>query len=334
MNRTLHLYDLVAPDRPRWIPGDQYPRALVRAALRPWRGRPPGGLAKVTQNLCLGLAKIGQPYQLHSRPTLFPADGAVGILHGPIDQVRIVASARRCVTGVGILGFPDEWPTLFQDTRAAFHLQACDWAADYYRPVYGDRLRLWPVGIDTEACAPKRDTPKEFDLLVYNKLRWPAEHPEPNVRDTVLEKLRARGLRIFEIGYGRYPKGRENSFHALLARSHAMLFLCENETQGIAYNEALSMGVPILAWNPGRWLDPNRHAHGHSNAPASSVPYWDERCGEQFVRLAEFDAALDRFLEKSRAGRYAPRDYILENLTLEKCARHYVALLDEAAQTP
>jgi hypothetical protein len=333
MKPLLHLYDLVAPSRPRWFPGDQYPRALLRAALQPWRGRPPGGLAKVTQNLCLGLDNIRQPYQLHRRPDLFPEGNAVGILHGPLDQVRLVAAARRCVTGVGVLGFPDEWPTLFQDTRAAFHLQACEWAADYYRASYGDRIRIWPVGIDTAACAPAPAVPKEFDFLVYNKLRWPQELPEPNLRDEVLDTLRARGLRFFEIGYGRYPKGRENSYHALVARSRALLFLCENETQGIAYNEALSMGVPILAWNPGRWLDPNRHAHGLSLTPASSVPYWDERCGEQFTRLSEFPRTLDRFLDQSHAGRYAPRDYILENLTLERCAQHYVKLLTEASDS-
>jgi glycosyltransferase involved in cell wall biosynthesis len=112
-----------------------------------------------------------------------------------------------------------------------------------------------------------------------------------------------------------------------------MLFLCENETQGIAYNEAMSMGLPILAWNPGRWLDPNRHAHGRSDCPASSVPYWDQRCGEQFAQAGEFADALDLFVERLRGGRYAPRDYMLENLTLDRCARKYIAFLAEANET-
>jgi hypothetical protein len=321
---------LVAPDRHRWLPGDQYPRMLARALLRPWRGRPPGGLAKVTQNLCLGLDQIGQPYRLQTQPVLPPPGARVGILHGPIDQVRKVATQRRCVTGVGVLDFPDQWPAMLQETQIAFHLQACEWAAAYYRPYFGDRVRLWTVGIDTEGCRPQPGVAKEFDFLVYNKLRWPAELPEPGIREHCLATLRARGLTYIEIGYGRYPKGRENTYHALLARSRAMLFLCENETQGIAYNEALSMGVPILAWNPRRWLDPNRHAHGLSNWPASSIPYWDERCGEEFLNEAALLPALERFLEKLRRGAYRPRDYIMENFTLDQCARHYVDLLAEA----
>ena len=112
-----------------------------------------------------------------------------------------------------------------------------------------------------------------------------------------------------------------------------MLFFCEHESQGIAYSEALSMDVPILAWNQRRWLDPNRHAYGLSDWPATSVPYWDERCGEQFVSLSEFPEVLDRFVERNARGKYRPREFILENLTLEKGARAYLSLLEEAASS-
>lgn len=329
---TVHLYDLKAPDQARWLPGDQYPRALIRTLLRPWRGNPPVGLTKLRANLCLGLEQIGQPYVFHTRPTLPPEGSLVGIVHGPRALVQQVASARRCVTGVGVLDFPDQWPTLFADTRAVFHLQSCEWAADYYRPFFGDRIRVWTVGIETDLHRPRPDVAKEFDFLVYDKLRWPDEHPEPDVLARSLAELDRRGLKYRVIGYGRYPKGRENTYHSLLARSRAVLFLCENETQGIAYNEALSMDIPLLAWDPGRWLDPNRHAHGLGDCPASSVPYFDGRCGERFTRLADLPATLDRFLERARRGAYHPRDYALEHFDLGQCARHYVDFLEQARQ--
>jgi hypothetical protein len=326
----IHLYNLLPPDRHRWIPGDQYPRALVRSLLRPFRGTPPIGLTKWTRNLCLGLDRIGEQWTMHHRPDLPRGDEVVGILHGPLDQVRIVASARRCVTGVGVLDFPDQWPTLFEDTKAVFHLQSCDWAADYYRPFFGGRLRNYVVGIDTDTYAPRPAVAKEFDVLLYNKIRWPGELPESDLLDRCRAELTGRGLRFTEVAYGRYPGGKESGYHDLVARSRAMLFICENETQGIAYNEALSMGVPILAWNPGRWLDPNRRNHGLADHHASSVPYFDARCGEQFSGLAEFPAALDRFLERERTGAYHPRDFALETFDLGACARHYVGLLHEA----
>ena len=136
------------------------------------------------------------------------------------------------------------------DTRAVFHLQSCEWAADYYRPFFGDRIRVWTVGIETGLHRPRPDVAKEFDFLVYDKLRWPAEHPEPNVLARSLAELDSRGLKYQVIGYGRYPKGRENTYHSLLARSRAVLFLCENETQGIAYNEALDhVSLDVLVRN-------------------------------------------------------------------------------------
>lgn len=192
-------------------------------------------------------------------------------------------------------------------------------------------MRTYAVGIDTERYAPRPAVPKEFDVLVYNKLRWPAELPTPDFRERCLAELDRRGITYTEVRYGRYPGGKESAYHDLVARCRSMLFLCENETQGIAYNEALSMGLPILAWNPLRWLDPARHEHGLGDCPASSVPYWDERCGEQFHALAELEPALEIFLDRVRAGQYHPRDYILENLRLDTCARNYLTLIDEAS---
>lgn len=330
MSRTLHLYDLLPPALPRWVPGDQYPRAALRAMLKPFRGTPPVGLTKLVQNLTLGLDRLGAPYRFHRRPAKMAKGDLVGIVHGPIDTVREVAAQQPCITGVGVLNFPDEWPNLFKETQSAIHLQSCDWAADFYRPFYGDRVKIWAVGIDHDTYTPRPAVNKEFDFLLYNKIRWPKELPEPNLLTEIRATLARRGLTYTEIAYGKYPKGKENSYHAMLGRCRAMLFVCENETQGIAYNEAMSMGVPILAWNPLRWLDPERHKHNLSNHHASSVPYWDERCGEQFHNLAEFEPAMNRFLEGVRSNRYRPRDYVMDHFQLAKCAQNFIDFTAEA----
>jgi hypothetical protein len=65
--------------------------------------------------------------------------------------------------------------------------------------------------------------------------------------------------------------------------------------------------------------------------PVSSVPYWDDRCGLKFQNIQEFGDQLDEFLGKMNQGRFAPRDYILENLTLEKRAQQYVDLTRDDA---
>src|SRR5713226_10393407 len=94
----------------------------------------------------------------------------------------------------------------------------------------------------------------------------------------------------------RYGAYREEEFHKLLARSRVMVFLCEHETQGIAYQQALSCNVPILAWDRrGYWQDPSYFPHRVKFQPVTSVPYWDGRCGTTFGSIEEFAAAWPDF---------------------------------------
>lgn len=61
----------------------------------------------------------------------------------------------------------------------------------------------------------------------------------------------------------------------------------------------------------------------------SSVPYWDDRCGLKFADADEFAARIDEFLDAVSRGRFAGRDYVLENLTLERRARKYLEALKD-----
>jgi DNA-directed RNA polymerase subunit N (RpoN/RPB10) len=59
--------------------------------------------------------------------------------------------------------------------------------------------------------------------------------------------------------------------------------------------------------------------------PCTSVPYWDERCGEIFYKQEEFETQYDEFINK--LDTYKPREYILENLGVEKCAENFKKLI-------
>src|SRR5262249_105732 len=102
------------------------------------------------------------------------------------------------------------------------------------------------------------------------------------------------------------------------------------ESQGLAYQECLACDVPILAWDQGRLLDPARHRWGIADVAATSVPYFDARCGEKFSDIEQFAPQLDLFRERLGQGKFRPREYILETLTLERCARNFVDILEEA----
>jgi glycosyltransferase involved in cell wall biosynthesis len=197
------------------------------------------------------------------------------------------------------------------------------------RPVWGDVVEAWPVGIDTETWRPSATDEKTFDLLLYDKRLWNREESAIQLVEPIREVLRNAGLSFREIRYGCYD---ELEFLTLLAQCRAMIFLCEHETQGIAYQQALSCGVPIFAWDQGGpWRDPSYFPDRVLFQPVSSVPYWDDRCGLRFSDASEFAARFLDFWSAVRQHEFRPRGYIMENLTLEKCAQHYCAFAEDVA---
>ena len=69
--------------------------------------------------------------------------------------------------------------------------------------------------------------------------------------------------------------------------------------------------------------DPAWYPHKIKFKPVTSVPYWDETCGVRFSSMDEFEEKLTLFLDLKNTGFFKPRDYILKNLTLEKCAEDF-----------
>ncbi len=109
-----------------------------------------------------------------------------------------------------------------------------------------------------------------------------------------------------------------------------MVYLSHHETQGLAAQQILSSGIPILAWDHGGlWKDPTYAPHRVRFAPVTSVPYWDERCGVKFRGGADLLPAFDEFWFGVEAGIYTPREMIVESLTLEQRARSYLDLVDQ-----
>jgi hypothetical protein len=109
-----------------------------------------------------------------------------------------------------------------------------------------------------------------------------------------------------------------------------MIFLCEHETQGMAYQEAMASNVPILAWDPGIWVDPQAQKYDTNPIPACSVPFFDQRCGERFSDGKVFGDAFDVFW--ARRAEYAPRAFVRDELSLAESGRVYLNHLSTAAK--
>lgn len=315
------FYEEDDPDR--WLPFDRYPRRLVRRIVR--GPKQPGGHMRVFLNLCAGLDRLGIRYRVNDYRRLRRNPGEVACVVGKPLVLAKIPRATPIVFGAAGYDHPLSHPTLLTDHDIRGVLVPCEWARKMFEPHWGDKVHVWPVGIDTDDWKPSPDVAKDVDVLVYEKIRFHPARDRTAVRDPILLGLEARGLRVATLAYGHY---REAQFQAMLARSRSMVFLCEHETQGIALEQALSCDVPVFAWDlGGPWQDTNYYPHRVQFGPVTSVPYWDERCGMKFRDAAEFTATFPRFWSGILGQAYTPRAYVTENLTLEACAHHYVELV-------
>jgi hypothetical protein len=281
---------------------------------------------KVFLNLCAGLDRLGRDYVVNLPFAELTTEDRVGVIGRGRHALQGYDRKNPILAGVALMDHPSQWPNLLEEYPVARYLSHSKWVNEIYRRYFGECCGLWAVGIDTEAWTPAPAHEKCVDILIYDKVRWNREQIVPTLLAAIEREVGRLGLSSERIRYGAY---RPEEFKLALGRCRAMVFLCEHESQGIAYLEALSSGVPVLAWDQGLWLDPARFRYGDPLAPATSVPFWDERCGRRFADFMQFQDHLPPFWSDVQGGRLQPRDYVCEHLTLAGCAERYCTLLEE-----
>jgi hypothetical protein len=311
------------PDPDRWFTYDRYPRRLIRRLVR--GEQKPGGVATIAINLLKGFDRIDFPYRYNDYSYIRKHPEEIACIIGKPHLVFERKWKNPIILGAGIYSHPIECADLFgKYPNVKRVLVPGEWMCDMFMPAYGNKVLSWPVGIDTERWKPY-DSVKSFDFLIYDKIRWQHEQMEKELVTPVTKVLDEQKLSYHFIKYGQYT---HSELTEKLKVSKAVIFLCEHETQGLAYQQILATNTPILAWDRGGfWQDPHYYPERVKYQPVSSVPYWDEHCGVKFANAADFEPKLNLFLNK--INNFKPRDYILENLTLEKCAEKYLAIFSE-----
>lgn len=315
----------IKPKTPkRWFEGDQKIRMAVKWLIG--KRERVGGVEKVYLNLCKGLDNIGIAYNTNLPFEELQEDDIPIVLGLGTQCLQGYNRPNPIIAGIALMTNPSEWPDLFEKYPVKVYLQHSEWAANIYKKYFVNRCDVWPVGIDTRQWQPASDRVKDIDVLVYNKIRFDKEIYTKNLFEPISGFLQQKSLRIATLHYGNYEP---EDFVDLLHRSKSMIFLCEHESQGIAYQEALSMNVPIFAWDNGKCLDSNRFKWGYPEIDATSVPYFDERCGRTFKDMEAFYKGFENFWSKVVTDDFKPREYVLENLTLEISARRMLDIINK-----
>ena len=185
----------------------------------------------------------------------------------------------------------------------------CKWVYDLYKSfsvTQNKQIYVWPVGIDTKKFCNFNYTPT-YDVLIYSK----------NTKEklpTIIDYFNKIGLSFCVLIYGEYT---ENEFIEKVNKSKCVCLLTKTESQGIAYQEILSMDKPCFVIDKNVWDD-----YGMT-VSASSVPYFDSTCGVISTDIIEFESFY------SKLNEYNPRNYVLNNLTLAKQAEEYIKYLKD-----
>ena len=162
-----------------------------------------------------------------------------------------------------------------------------------------------PFGVDSGAFVPGNGD--RNDVFVYCKGR------HPSIKEFVLQKLGNRKIHIVQCG-----SYKEDWYKLVLSQCKFGVWIGSHESQGFALQEAMSCDVPLLVVNvtsmKDEWHGEYIYKDVGNSLLATSVPYWSNDCGE-VVSLEDFDEGL----KKIESGKYQPRNFVLENLSLDKC---------------
>jgi glycosyltransferase involved in cell wall biosynthesis len=276
-------------------------------------GRGPG---KVFANLTKGLEKLGYPYvvnrDLNSTRRLW--------IHDSLTALYLLGESRALkVLGPNLFVLPREIPRSIS-LEGSLYVQPSDWAKKVWEDAgfTGCPIRVWPVGVDTDLFRPAAQKSRATRVLVYHKQRDPEE------LSRITRSLEILGLPFSVIKYGTYV---EDEYRQVLADASLVIWHGCHESQGLALQEAMACDVPILVCDVVRLSDSwplQQFPTALESVRVTAAPYFDDSCGIKITSLGDFGQAVDRMMDG--LGQFAPREYVLKNLSLETQARAFVGL--------
>lgn len=275
------------------------------------------GPQKVFSNLIKGLDNIGYPYvinrDLNATKRLW--------IHDDIIALRYMHRSKACkVVGPNLYVMPSDIQAGIRFNGATY-LHPSPWAVRVWQCAGFEScpLAAWPVGIDTDEFKPSSLSVARSQILVYHKERDPEE------LKFILNTLQDMKMQYSCVTYGYYN---EPEYQELLAKASFIIWHGTHDSQGIALQEAMACDVPILvcdvsslsqAYGSGYQFDSS-----FFDIQVTSAPYFDEMCGVKITDLSRLKESIEFIFDKLE--HFAPRQYILENLSLEAQAETFVRI--------
>jgi hypothetical protein len=268
------------------------------------------GCKKVVDNLLSGLNELGIQVCINS-----PGD-LNGCVHGGIPAFDNRTLPSNTLIGPEIMVLPNEMSWAWGAYKN--WTQPSQWVVDYMQTsplTTGINFHVWPVGINTDMFNENNRGGFQRDCFIYYKTV--TKQVNQTHLDSVIAECTKLGLSYEVITYGTYT---EAKYRELINTSKFGIFLTGTESQGIAYMEALAMGLPLYIIEVNEFYYELQN-YRFTSPNVSAAPYFDSRCGVKHKDLSQ----LPNFIQT--LGTYTPRSYILDNHTVKLGATKYMNIL-------
>jgi hypothetical protein len=298
--------------------GPRRPDIIARRLVADWRRKTAGqthspvkygGHVAVTRSLVEGLNRLQLPAS-YNPATLREVAPTVVVLSG-IDALEQAIAWRRkrwidcLMAGPNLVVLPHEANGILKSPEIDYRIVPSEWVGAAYEqdaPILNGSIRVWPAGVDENYWAPLGQGDGSR-ALIY----WKTEPQE--FFDAVVNVAERAGFTVDTVRYGAYVR---EEYKEKLSRAGIAIFISRSESQGIALAEAWAMNVPTLAWDPGELT-----YEGRRYDPVSSCPTLTEKTGQRWKDFGDLERALANL---DWAATTAPRDWVLNNMTDERCA--------------
>lgn len=200
------------------------------------------------------------------------------------------------------------------------YIQPSVWSKDIWEPHLKKinlPMKVFSFPVNIEKFKPEKEIENRDRIFVYFKRRNPLE----------LNALMmfCKKKNILPVLFDYVKKYKEEEYLDCLKNAKYGIILDAHESQGFAIEEALSCNVPLLVWNVKTMNQ--EYKSKYRDFPCTSVPYWDERCGEIFYEENEMETAFNKFV--NNLSSYEPRKFIEENLSVERCGKELEKLIKD-----
>lgn len=258
------------------------------------------GPGKVISNLISGFNNLQIKYKINS-------EGDYNIVLQ--DCQRLYSNLENCIIGPNICTLPIDNSVVMKYKYDKI-LVPSEWVKNLYKKwLPENKIEVWAAGIDTNIFIDYSNNSKKYDFLIYFKRR------DQQDLFNIINFLDKKNKTYIIIEYGKYS---EEQFLNAISNSKFGLIIDNCESQGIAIQEMLSCNLPLLVWDIKYWIDRGLEYQ----CSATSIPYWNGYCGEFFYDLKDLEEKYKTLIDK----KYNPRQYIIENISIEKSTNRIMDL--------